>query len=370
MIWVKHFEMEMERGNPATRKRLETRVLVRNATGSYGVSYRWNDEGTEAVLAPDEGVTFDLPILVDGATTHQTWEIPARSSCMLCHTPVAGYALGFNSRQLDRPVTLNGVQGNQIDLLQLAGYLSGPAPSPATIPAFLPASHPTTTLEFRVRSYLAANCVQCHQAGGAAPSSWDARPQLTLEETGLINGVAERGGIDPLDRLIVPGAPGHSILLKRLQASGGFTRMPPVGSHVLDQESIDLITNWIANELPSRPIYEKWRSQYFAPADPLGDRDADPDHDGISNEGEFLAGTSPLVSNSPWQAAVTPSSLGFLRKAHRGYLVETSSDLKDWFLWDTPGNFLHYSASDESVQLPIGPPAVPAAYFRVRISDP
>ena len=34
-IWVKHFDMELTRGAPATKKRLETRLLVRNAGGAY-----------------------------------------------------------------------------------------------------------------------------------------------------------------------------------------------------------------------------------------------------------------------------------------------------------------------------------------------
>jgi glucose/arabinose dehydrogenase len=37
-VWVKHFDLELTRGNPATRKRLETRLLVKNSTGAYGVT--------------------------------------------------------------------------------------------------------------------------------------------------------------------------------------------------------------------------------------------------------------------------------------------------------------------------------------------
>ena len=55
MIWVKHFDLETTRGNPATSQRIETRVLVKNSAGSYGVSYRWNVAQTEATLAADAG---------------------------------------------------------------------------------------------------------------------------------------------------------------------------------------------------------------------------------------------------------------------------------------------------------------------------
>jgi len=60
MLWVKHFDLELERGNPASRKRIETRVLTKTATDYYGVSYQWNEAGTEAYLVPDGGVWKSL----------------------------------------------------------------------------------------------------------------------------------------------------------------------------------------------------------------------------------------------------------------------------------------------------------------------
>ena len=62
MVWVKHFDLELTRGNPATKKRLETRFLVRNPEGVYGVSYAWNAAGDEAFLVPDGGTNFNLTI--------------------------------------------------------------------------------------------------------------------------------------------------------------------------------------------------------------------------------------------------------------------------------------------------------------------
>jgi hypothetical protein len=37
-VWMKHFEMEMERGVPETRRRIETRFLVQMTQGVYGIS--------------------------------------------------------------------------------------------------------------------------------------------------------------------------------------------------------------------------------------------------------------------------------------------------------------------------------------------
>ena len=78
MLWVKHFDLEMTRGNPATKRRIETRVLVRNNSGgAYGVSYRWNDAQTEATLVPDAGVDFDINIVENGSTIRSAGKFPA-----------------------------------------------------------------------------------------------------------------------------------------------------------------------------------------------------------------------------------------------------------------------------------------------------
>jgi hypothetical protein len=245
MVWVKHFDMEMQRGNPATRKRIETRLLVKTPTGAYGVSYRWNDAGTDAVLAADTGEDFPLKITANGQPAPQTWHIPGRNECMVCHTPQAGYALSFTTRQLNLSNKLAGLQGNQIDLLGEQGFFSN-KPDPAKdLPRHCRPNEAQFSREARVRSYLDVNCAYCHRADSDTPAEWDARAQLKLEDTGLINATAINSGADPSNRLVVPGDPAHSVLLHRIAVTGGFTRMPPIGSTVLDQADIDLLTAWI-----------------------------------------------------------------------------------------------------------------------------
>jgi hypothetical protein len=162
-IWVKHFDLESERGNPASpKKRIETRVLVKNASGGYGVSYRWNEAGTEATLVEDGGEDVAVNITVGSTPYTQQWNIPSRSQCIGCHSPQAGHALSFNTRQLNLTNTINGFTGNQIDLLHNHGYFSNIPESSNLLPRHL---HPNETqypLEARVRSYLAVNCSYCH----------------------------------------------------------------------------------------------------------------------------------------------------------------------------------------------------------------
>lgn len=372
-VWVKHFDLELSRGNPATAKRIETRVFVKTATGSYGVSYRWNEAQTEATLVEDAGVEFDVPIDDHGTPHTQRWQIPGRSSCLTCHTPQAGHALSFNTRQLNRSGSINGFSGNQLTLLADGGFLHGPAPSVASLARHVRPDETEYPLEMRARSYLAVNCAYCHQAGGSVGGFWDGRAQLKLEETGLIHGVAENNGGNPLNKYIVPGDTTRSIVLNRMAATNGFNRMPPLGSTEVDPVDIQLITDWINSELATRPIYETWRSSHFAALDPAGDRTADPDGDGLDNYREYLLGSPPLTGSSAWQAQVrngTSPKLRFLKKAHRFYSIQTSETLGAWAAWTPAEMPTGYSAQDEWIELPFTPPPSGKQFFRFQVSEP
>lgn len=111
MAWIKHFDLEMTNRVSSSSRRMETRVLVRNSHGVYGVTYRWGNSLTNATLVADEG--FDEPFTInDGGTMRtQVWHYPSRSECVVCHTPIGGFALGFNTTQLNRDF---GSNGNQI----------------------------------------------------------------------------------------------------------------------------------------------------------------------------------------------------------------------------------------------------------------
>lgn len=245
MLWVKHFDLETTRGVPATRKRIETRVLLRNDEGVFGVSYRWNDAGTEAMLVSEAGEDFDLPINVKGVPQTQHWHIPSRSECTTCHNATAGYGLSFSTRQLNRATNMRGFSGNQLDLLRTHGFFTN-APDPASrLPRHVRPDETAFSVEARVRSYLSVNCSYCHLPGGSAPPTWDARSLLTLAQTGLIDGHPANNQGDPANRLVAPGDPQHTILLSRITGTGGVSRMPPLGSSELDPSAITLLTHWV-----------------------------------------------------------------------------------------------------------------------------
>ncbi len=61
-VFVKHFELPINDSNPSVRKRLETRLLVRDGEGHvYGMTYKWRADDSDADLITS-GVTEDVAI--------------------------------------------------------------------------------------------------------------------------------------------------------------------------------------------------------------------------------------------------------------------------------------------------------------------
>lgn len=242
-VWVKHFDLEQVRGNPSTSRRIETRILVKTADGIYGLSYRWNDAQTNAVLVGADGEDQAFQVTENGTVRTQTWHFPGRGECASCHTPQAGYALSFNTRQLNR--TFDARADEQLAALAAAGYLDvASIPPLATLPKVSPAADTTKTIEDRARSYLDVNCAQCHQPGGIGRGSWDARYTTATAATGILYGSLMETRGDSANRVLMPGDTVHSMIHRRVEATDGL-RMPPIGSREVDREGVSLLKSWI-----------------------------------------------------------------------------------------------------------------------------
>lgn len=375
-VWVKHFELEMTKGMPQSARRIETRLLVRTTNSVYGVTYRWGDSLTNAVLVPEEGLDETFTIQDGPAVRTQVWHYPSRSECMTCHTPVAGHALGFNTAQLNRDFHYPDGAHNQLRALSDAGYFRTNLSELSVLPALAHPTNSAVSLSFRVHSYLAANCVQCHQPGGAALARFDVRLTTPLSSGGLIDGALVNTFDDSENRVVKPGSLEHSILFKRV-ASLGADHMPPLGTAVLNDLAIELLRSWITEGLGGYQSYSEWQQVRFgSPSVPWSAPDEDADGDGASNQLEFLTGTNPLLASDAWgiELAVAGANveISFIRSANCAFEVQWTSDLSNSNSWQplaVPGNEPFFSNATSKVKLQ-DPLTSAARYYRVRIIEP
>ena len=252
-VFVKHFAIALDDRQPTVLHRLETRILVQDATGIHGASYRWNAAGTNAtvVLA---AATEMLSVTTVNGTRNQEWYYPSTTDCLTCHSTNSGLVLGLNSRQLNRDMTYASATEEQLAAWRFAKLFS-PAPSDAAIAAVVRLSAigaPGASLELQARSYLDVNCAPCHRPGGS-PAAFDARFTTALGSAGMLDGgVSNSLGITGA-RVVAPGNPETSILLVRALSSDPSIRMPRIGRQTTDVPGTTMLRDWILSTSSSPP---------------------------------------------------------------------------------------------------------------------
>jgi len=255
-VFVKHFELAVDDTRPDVKRRLETRLLVRDATGGvYGVTYKWRADNSDADLL-ETNLSEDIVIKTATGTRTQTWYYPSRQDCLTCHTARAGGVLGVKTRQLNRDLAYpGGVTDNELRAWNHLGLFE-PALNEADISNYTKlarADDSTRSLEDRTRSYLDANCAHCHRPGGTV-AYFDARYDTPLAQQNLIAGqVLINQGIDN-PHTIAPNDIWRSILFMRVNTVEAI-KMPPLAHQVLDQQAVALLRQWIQS-LPGPPVLE------------------------------------------------------------------------------------------------------------------
>lgn len=375
-VWIKTFELELTNGVPASRRRLETRFLVRNAEGVHGVTYRWNDAQTEALLVDGQGLDESFVIHGGGTTRTQTWHYPGRGECLQCHTAAGGLALGFNTAQLNRDFDYGGTITNQLRALFDAGYFGNTISNFHVLPRLSAATNETVSLAHRVRSYLAANCAHCHQPDAPGGGAWDARLRPPFSALNILHGPLVRPGTNANERIIVPDSLADSRLYLRLLTNDA-SRMPPLATSMLDTNSSALVARWITNSLVTHQTFAQWQTQQFGGTNlAIASATADPDADGAPNFLEYLTGTLPLQSGDGFRLELrraTSADLSFPQRAGVGYEIQWTDNPGDHAVWlplDVPANAPFFAPTNRTMTVPDDTGNEPKRFYRVRVFEP
>jgi hypothetical protein len=148
----------------------------------------------------------------------------------------------------------NGVSDNQLRALNRTG-LFNPALDEATITnieSLYALTNPSGSYVQRARSYLDANCAQCHQPGGTGPT-FDARYDTPLAQQNIIGVPAVKGnlGYDNVD-IVTPDDVWRSSLYDRMNVVNPLIQMPPLARNLIDTNAVEIMADWI-NSLPGTP---------------------------------------------------------------------------------------------------------------------
>jgi uncharacterized repeat protein (TIGR03806 family) len=262
-VFVKHFDLPIDERNPATLRRLETRLLVVDGTGNgYGVTYKWRPDNRDADLLHD-ALREDITIKTEAGTRTQTWYYPSPADCLTCHTTAAKFVLGVKTRQLNGSFTYpeTGVTDNQLRTWNYLG-LFRPRIDEKKIAGFrkLAALDDTSaSLADRARSYLDANCANCHRPGNIIRATFDARFDTPLVQQGLLDVPTVSDSLNVTDpRVIACGDAGRSMMVQRMRRADK-SRMPPLASAVVDRAALQVLEEWVKGLPRSRPIRQGTR---------------------------------------------------------------------------------------------------------------
>ena len=244
-------------------RKVETRLIWKAAASRWiFATYLWNEEQSDAVLAPREGVPDYLEI-----APRKRHTIPGVSDCTNCHEDERSPLLGFNALQLstDRDPLAPHAEPLSPEMVTLKILLDRSLLHPARKELLEnpPKIRSATPRGRALLGYFTSNCGSCHRATGTlALLGLDFSHPTTAPdeaaEPGFATTVGRTGkwgipGATPGETMrIEPGAPQKSSVHYRMASRHTTTQMPPLGTVVPDQEAVELLERWIAEDLSRR----------------------------------------------------------------------------------------------------------------------
>ena len=251
-IIIKTFFFDHDRRDPSAGSRIiETRLLIRQEGAWTPITYRWNDDETDAELLK-VGARIDVEFIdTMGVPQVEEYIVPNTDQCGSCHELDDSFeVLGPITPQLNVEIEVDGVAVNQLSWLAEQGLFAGEIPDPAGLDRFAAPMDPSLDLDARARAYLHANCSHCHRDGGGASKSglvflaWEEEPA----KLGVCKLPAAAGpGTGGHSHDIVPGAPDQSIIVFRMDSLDPDVKMPELPNRVIDSAGVGLIREWIAS---------------------------------------------------------------------------------------------------------------------------
>ena len=226
----------------APSRRVETQILHRWQQRWMVYSYVWDEDQSDAHLAPAQGLDISVqqpdPTRT-GSTNSSSYHIPSRTECILCHTTQAGSVLGFNEGQL------NSKQRRSSQLTKFAAMNYFERRPRGTAKTFVDPYDEEQDIHSRARSYLHVNCAHCHRFGGGGTAIFDVRYELDDEASKLFASLPIQGtfGIAGA-QIISPKDPFSSLLYYRM-AKLGQGRMPHFGARKVDTQGLAMLSEWI-----------------------------------------------------------------------------------------------------------------------------
>jgi uncharacterized repeat protein (TIGR03806 family) len=254
---IKTFYYDKMQPNNFT-KIIETRIMIKKASGWIFAEYVWNEDQTDALLdVSGNGLFTAITFKDDNDNLHSTnYRLPSTQQCMTCHKfneqPIP---IGIKPQNLNNNYNYGTVTKNQLTAWIEKGYLENNVP--AFIESTVDYNDTSQPLELRARSYFDIQCAHCHQGN----SHCDYRPmRYAFSETGGANGRANLGVCvntqdmngfpSALSRIITPNNFNRSMVHHRLNTTEESFRMPLLGRTIIHQEGVQLVKDWINSLTP------------------------------------------------------------------------------------------------------------------------